>query len=130
VATYEHLDLGPRPFTAKPGHVWRLAAGPGRSVTFEEAVQLAEQAAAASDMGVLSAKEMEFGWVLVLQSRQYIATRSFSDQLVGHGITIVDGRTGDVYWSGSATPPWDAIVGFLAARPPTPPQSGYERSGR
>ena len=114
--SYEQLDLGNRPFDAKPGPVWRAATGPGRPVTFEQAVQLAESALSSADMSVLSFQELDFGWVMVLQGRTYIETRELSDQLVGHGVTIVDRETGDVYGSGSATPAWDAILGYLEAR--------------
>ena len=113
---YEQIDVGARPARAKPGPVWRASAGPGRSVKFEEAVLLAEQAMAGADMGVLRFQELEFGWVMVLQGRRYIETREFRDQLVGHGITMVDRQTGDVYCSGSATREWDAILGYLEAR--------------
>src|SRR4051794_18767091 len=116
MATYEHLDLGRRPADAKPGPVWRAIAGPGRPVTFEGAVQLVERALSTADMGVLSFQELKFGWVMVLQGRKYLETREFRDQLVGHGVTIVERATGDVFCSGSATPPWDAIVGYLEAR--------------
>jgi hypothetical protein len=114
--TYEQLNLGQRPSDAKPGPVWRAFAGPGLPVTFERAVHLAEQAMSAADMSVLAHEELDFGWVMVLQGRKYLATRDFRDQLVGHGVTIVDRQTGDVFCSGSATPAWDAIVGYLEAR--------------
>ncbi len=64
---------------------------------------------------VMSARQAPFGWVMVLQRRRYIETREFRDQLVGHGVTIVDRETGAVYASGSGTPVWDAILGFLRA---------------
>ena len=68
------------------------------------------------DYRVLSFQELEFGWVMVLQGRRYLETRDFRDQLVGHGMTIVDRQSGDVFCSGSATRAWDAIVGYLEAR--------------
>jgi hypothetical protein len=116
VADYEQLDLGPKPSHVKPGHVWRALAGPGHVVGLAEAAGLAERAYAESGMGVLAVQETEFGWIMGLQSRRYLSTRDFNDLLVGHGLTIVDRNTGDVFCSGSATPPWAAILGYLETR--------------
>jgi hypothetical protein len=114
--SYEELNLGQRPSDATPGRVSRVAAGPGCLITFEQAVQLAEKAMSDADMAVLAVQELDFGWVMVLQGRKYLATRAFSDQLVGHGVTIVDRKTGDVFCSRSATKAWDAIAGYLETR--------------
>lgn len=113
---FEPLDIGPRPADAGPGRVWRELVGPGRAVTVGEAVELAERAFSASDMGVLAVQEFDFGWVMALQGRRYLATREFLDQLVGHGFTIVERATGDVYCSGSASPAWSAVLGYFKAR--------------
>jgi len=110
---YERLEVGPPPTDAKPGVVWRAVTGPGHSVSFQDAVRLAEEID--GDMCVHALQELEFGWVMVLQSRRYLETRDFRDQLAGHGITIVDRKTGDVFCSGSASRPWDAILGYLEA---------------
>ena len=67
VIQFEQLDLGPQPANVEPGPVHRAQAGPGRAVTLTEAVRLAEQAYAASDMGVFAVQEFDFGWVMVLQ---------------------------------------------------------------
>lgn len=85
-------------------------------MTLGEAVGLAERALSASDMGVLAVQEFDFGWVMALQGRRYLATRAFLDQLVGHGLTIVERATGDVYCSGSASPGWAAVLGYFRAR--------------
>lgn len=113
--SFEPLDIGPRPADAVAGPVWREIVGPGRTVTLGEAVELAERALAASDMGVLAVQEFDFGWVMALQGRRYLATRDFLDQLVGHGLTIVERATGDVYCSGSASPGWAAVLGYFKA---------------
>jgi hypothetical protein len=116
VADYEQLDLGPKPSHVKPGRVWRALAGPGHVVGLAEAAELAERAYAESDMGVLAVKETEFGWLMALQGRRYISTRDFNDMLLGHGLTIVDRNTGDMFCSGSATPSWAAVLGYLEKR--------------
>ena len=116
---YERFDLPPRPPDAVSGNAWLAAAGPLRPVSFAEAVALAEETMnrdAPEMMAVLCAAEAEFGWVFALQGVRYIQTRNFSDQLVGHGVTIVDRATGSVYCSGSATPLWGAVLRFLELR--------------
>jgi hypothetical protein len=113
---FEQLDIGPQPADVAAGPVWREIVGPGRTVTLGEAVRLAERALAASDMGVLAVQEFDFGWVMALQGRRYLATRAFLDQLVGHGLTIVERATGDVYCSGSASPGWSAVLGYFKVR--------------
>jgi hypothetical protein len=116
VGRIEQLDLGPQPGHVEPGPVHRALAGPGRAVALTEAVELAEFAYAASDMGVLAVQEFDFGWVMVLQGRRFIATREIDDMLIGHGPTIVERDTGDVYCSGSLSPGWGAVLGYLEAR--------------
>src|SRR5690242_15375874 len=115
MADYKALNLGEPPAQLTPGQVELLDAGPGREISFPEAVSLAESAmnriSSNHVMAVLSVCEMEWGWVLVLQSKRYLETRQFRDQIVGHGVTLVDRKTGAVYGSGSATPPWSAIAG-------------------
>jgi hypothetical protein len=113
--TYEPVDLGPEPADITPGQIECLDPGLGRQVSFDEAVDLVERAmnrGTHERMCVMSVQEMDFGWLFFLQGQRYLETRQFSHQLVGHGATIVDRRTGAVYGSGSATRPWAAIAAF------------------
>lgn len=121
MSSYDRLDLGPKPAADEehvPAEVRLLQAGPGRVVTFAEAVQLAEDIYNARTnpkdrairLGVISAMEVSFGWVLMLQTLRYIETRKDEDLMIGHGATIVDRENGDVYGCYGLASPWDAIA--------------------
>ena len=115
--TIEPMDLGHEPPTVVPAIVSVESDGPGRLVGFEEAVQLAERAMSRPGqeaMLVVSAERLDLGWAFWLQGERYIRTRAFSDQLVGHGITIVEERTGAVFGSGSGAGAWAAIAAVRA----------------
>ena len=107
------MNLGPEPATVAHAIVSIEADGPGRPVGFEEAIELAERAmsrAGQEAMVVVSAERLDLGWAFSLQGERYIRTRAFSDQLIGHGITIVEERTGAVFGSGSGAEAWAAIA--------------------
>jgi hypothetical protein len=127
MAAFQPLDLGPLLPDTLPAGVCRNSLGPGRPVTFAEAVVLAE--AAANDgpverrypLGVLAVREESFGWVMSLQSRRFIETGNDDDVLIGVGLTIVDRETGAVYSGGSGAWGWSTILGFLMATGRTTP---------
>ena len=117
ISSYDRIDLGPKPAEDQkhfPADVGLLQAGPGRLVTFAEAVQLAEDAYNSGNgkiqFGVISATEISFGWMLMLQSLEYIETRDDQELIIGHGPTIVDRENGDVYGCSGLSLPWESIA--------------------
>ena len=121
MSSYDRLDLGPKPAADEehvPAEVRLLRAGPGRVVTFAEAVQLAEDIYNARTnprdpairLGVISVMEVSFGWVLMLQTLRYIETRKDEHLMIGHGETIVDRENGDVYGCYGLASPWESIA--------------------
>ena len=84
-------------------------------MTFDEAVVLA-QLAHRETMGVSGVDEMEFGWVFGFQSHKFLETGDMADMFFGHGVTIVERDTGDVYCAGATTRAWNAILGFFKER--------------
>lgn len=117
MSRFERLELKPPPADCKPAPVARLTRGPGGPIDLDEAVHLAESAMS-SDTGrmqVLSVAEIEDGWAFLLQSPAYIASRSYKDLGVGHGLTFVERKTGDVYSSGSGHSLAAMVLGFTRA---------------
>ena len=118
--SYEPIDL-----TRKPGlhkrdsRVDRILVGPGRTVTREEAIALAEKAMsnrAPHTMKVFALHEDSYGWALGLQCERWVETRNIEEMVIGHGVTFVDRDTGDVYGSGSGSWAWDALDSFMLER--------------
>jgi hypothetical protein len=117
MARFERLDLSPSPPSTDSAPVTRIARGPGRPVDLDEAAALAEKAMSIDDLQlrVLSVAEIDAGWAFFLQTPRYLATRSWLDAAIGHGLTFVERTTGDVYSSGSAYAPEAAVLGFARA---------------
>jgi hypothetical protein len=117
MARFEFFDLDPAPSDGRPAAVTRETRGPGHPVDLDEAATLAELAMSTDDhaMRVLSVAEVEAGWAFGLQTLRYVETRSDSDMAIGHGLTFVDRKTGDVYSSGSGAPVSATVLGFARA---------------
>jgi len=67
-------------------------------VTFEEAVLLVESYLSTSDVPLSITVQGEFqdGWYFCYQSREFMATGSFSAQLAGNAPVLVEKDTGEL----------------------------------
>lgn len=53
---------------------------------------------------VFHVREEEFGWIFFYQSKRYLETCDFSDQLLGNAPVIVKRESGEVVVTGTAKP--------------------------
>jgi hypothetical protein len=59
--------------------------------------------------------ERHFGWVFFYQSKKYLLTGNYSDQLAGNAPLIVNRHTGEVITTGTAEPIEEYIASYEAS---------------
>jgi hypothetical protein len=78
------------------------------SPTRDDVERLAEALDASGDLRVIpdTTEEHDWGWIIYLQTRAWIASRDFEDMLIGHGPMLIT-RSGRMFALGSGAP-WHA----------------------